>query len=859
MSREWWIGNQSRLPFDVLVSLRSLFLVRPLSTALAVVAVTASVALAASVEIASRSVSEALDRSMRAVAGSTEWEISAGGLGVSEDLIEPLRDLESVRSASPVIQETFRVTRADGGDEPLRVLGLDLLYDGEVRDYGVSEGGLVLRDHVRLVAKRDSIVLAEAVAARLGVREGDGIVARSGSGAHRLVLRGLLTGDLGGAYGGSLGVMDVYALQELVGRRGIVDRIDLAGSPGRSGAEVEAAIASVVADDATVRRSTIRDHLVTPVLAAYGFGIWAITLIGVLIALFLTHAVISIVVDRRIVEFALLRAAGMDGSRAARMVAVDAMVLAVLATGLGIAAAYEFGGSLVVVLSTASEFYQELAVRPAPFTAETATLAALVGIPTALVACLEPARRAARRRPLEVLHARPAAGAGAGPGRRMTGIGLLGLAACVVATTLESGGPGFRLAAAIVGGVVAVWCLGGAWLPILVARGQALGATVLPRVGALVGSSIGDRPVETGATIGVWAAVVGAAIALLVSLQGLGQSMDAFITGENGPDAIVAFAEDPSATGPVARLPLAPEIARRFEDVPGVRAAWASQSATVIFRGSEIAIDDYDVERLVANGGLRGISDDDAASIAALRAGELLASDAFRRHFGLRVGDRIELPTKEGPREFRIGGSSRSFRGPKGKLSIRTRDFERWFRSRGAESIVFWSDRETEQAIHLVRSAIDDVPLFFRSGEDFRRQARRTIGRFSSLLTLPLLVVGVIGLVGLSNLLLGNVAARSRDLSVMRAVGATSLNLLAVVSLSAAVVATLGTLAGIALGLCWTVVIRDAISVLLGWRMSVAIDWALAAKVATVALGAAVAASSVPVVLTMRGRPPNAP
>lgn len=859
MLTDYITGDKSRLPFDVLLSLRSQFIRRPAPTFLAMLAVAASVALAASVEVSSRSVSTALARSMNAIAGSTQLEVTAAGQGVPEEMIDLVRDVPGVRSASPIIPETFRLVRDDGQEESLRVLGIDLLYDREVRDYGVAQGGFRVHDHVRLVASRDSVVLSERLAQRLGVGEGAKLRLRATNGMHTVTVRGLLLGDLAAAYGGSFAVMDVYALQHTIGIGPIVSRIDVSAEDGQDLDTVRAAIQERVGDAVSVRRSTLRENLVTPILAAYSFGVWAITLIGVLLALFLTYAAISVVVDRRIVEFALLRAAGMDADRAARAVVVDALVLATAGTALGFAAAVHFAGSLVVFFSRATAFYQDLAVEPAPMSIQTVAIALAAGIPTALVACLEPALRVRRSQPLDVLHGR----SGAKPRvRRVPRLLVFGIvASCLFIGSIAVTGlpPAARLGSAVGFGVLAVWSLTSVLLPVALPRLQVALASVVPRVGVLVGASLGDRPVETGVTVAIWATVIAAAFGLLTSLRTLGTSMDDFFVGELGPDAIVVYGEDPATTAQGGRLLIDPSMVEAIKRTPGVSDAWAVHSTTVIVRGEEVPLEEYEPDKMERHGGLRAISRDSEASVAALRRGELLASDAFRSRYGVQVGDSIEIKTAEGMHTFKVGGESRSFRGPRGMLHISAAGFDQWFRAPGAEMIVFWADGPVEQVLANVRAAAGQQPVFFRQGDLFRRQARRVIGRFSALLTAPLLVVASIGLVGLANLLVGNVAARRRELALMRAAGATSGNVLAVVVLSAALIALIGTAAGMVLGLAWELVIRDAIGHFLGWTMSLTIAWGVVGSLIIGAAGAAAMAAAVPALLTMRSLPGLAP
>ena len=850
---DYVIGDSSRLPFDVLLSLRSQFVARPFPTALAIIAVAASVALAASVEVASRSVSAALEKSMNAVAGSTQLEVTAAGQGVFEDFIEVVRNVPGVRSASPIIPETVRLLRPDGEQEALRIIGIDLLYDREVRDYGIAEQGFRVRDHLRLVASGDSIILSEDLAERLGVEEGGELTLRAANGFHTVTVRGVLLGDLASAYGGSLAVMDVFALQKLLGMGPRVSRIDVAVIDGELLETVRSGIERAVGDAVRVRPSTIRANIVTPILAAYRFGVWAITLIGVLLSLFLTYAAISIVVDRRIVEFALLRTAGMDATRASRAVVVDALVLAWIGTLLGLALALAFAARLVVFFSRASKFYQDLAVEPAAVSGVTIAVAVAVGVPMALLACIEPAMRTGRRGPLDVV-------SGGGPfsqkiptrNGRLIGLGVFSLAAYGIAAVSEEISPGPRLGLVVAFSVIAIWALSSALLPAGLPAFQTMLAGVVPRVGVLVGASIGDRPVETGVTVAIWAAVVAATFSLLTGLSSLGISMDEFISGEAGPGAIMAFGEDPGSTSPSERLPIDPDVVSAIERTPGVTAAWASRSTMIMFREEEVQLDDYDVERLVRNGGLQSVSDDPESSIEALRRGELLASNAFLAKFGVEIGDTIEITTADGLKLFRVGGRARSFAGPSGKLYLESGQFSRWFWSRGANNVVFWVDGPLDETLAGVRRAVGSTALFFREGEAFRRQARRVIERFSSLLTVPLMVVASIGLIGLANLLVGNVAARSRDLALIRASGGTSWNILAIVGLSAAVVALSGTVAGLLLGLSWAIVIRDAITHFLGWRMSLTVEWKLIGELLAGALAAASVAAMTSAVVTIR-------
>jgi hypothetical protein len=96
------IGNRSRLPFGLLISLRSLIRHRIAPTVLATLAIAASVALATSTEMASRSVRREFEHTAAALIGSAHIEVTAGEAGVkpSASLLRLTREKRSTSSES---------------------------------------------------------------------------------------------------------------------------------------------------------------------------------------------------------------------------------------------------------------------------------------------------------------------------------------------------------------------------------------------------------------------------------------------------------------------------------------------------------------------------------------------------------------------------------------------------------------------------------------------------------------------------------------------------------------------------------------------------------------------------------------
>ena len=310
------VGDDSRLPFIVLASLRSHLMRQPLLTVLTTLVVALSVALVIALGLSSRSVEQALSKSADALRGHADLEVTAGAVGMPESLLETISGLPGIKAAAPVIETTVRIVGGPKDGRPLRILGVDLLADQSVRSYTVVQRSLHVLDPLMLVAKSDSVIISEILARQLGVSEGDTFKVRSTSGEHPLVVRGLLAeGGVGDAYAGQLAVMDVYALQALLQREGWLDRIDLRAGPGRERRRGEGPVAAKVRGIATVRQPDPGNQLAGAAISTLRFIANVIALVGVLVSALLCYAAMAASVDRRTRLFALLRAAGLEAKR----------------------------------------------------------------------------------------------------------------------------------------------------------------------------------------------------------------------------------------------------------------------------------------------------------------------------------------------------------------------------------------------------------------------------------------------------------------------------------------------------------------------------------------------------------------
>lgn len=817
----------SRLPFPLLLAVRTHLVRHRMLSLLTVGAISMSVALATGLEIASRSVEKELVRTADELAGAAQLEVGAGDLGVPEAVLEAVQAVEGVEVAVPFASTAVRIERPGGHGQALQLVGVDLLSDRRVRDYSIRQGNVEIDEPLRLLARADSVLLAASLARELGLETGDPLPVRSGDETRTLHVRGLLgPGGVADAFGGQIALMDVYALQDLFGRRGWLDRIDVVIAPGADPTAVRASLAEAVAGRATVRRSATRDHWIESTLATVRLVVWSLVAVAILVAALLSYGATALFVERRTGELALLRAAGLESGRLERLLYADALLLGSLGAGLGIAIGLGLARSFVGALSSLTTLLDGVRIEQLHPSAATPLLALGVGLGVAMLGSVGPARAAARRPPLEVLSASrapeppPTSGTCA---RRWTWLAVLAAGWGAVALLPLPVDPLVQVALLLGLGLVVLF---------VAARGLLRGAFLRARpvlerglrgLGRLVGGSLLARPTRTGLTVAAVAGVLAAVTVSGVLSRSVTRTLDDW-TAAQYPGGVMVTAGD-TLTLRSDEL-VAPETIRAIRDTPGVEAVFESYTSTILYRGEEVLLAATSMDVMARHGHVPVIDGDPAAVARAIAEGQVAVSDAFARRFDVGVGDAVSLDTPEGPRTFRVAGVLRDYAGPSGSLNLQVDVYDSLWPRKGARNLVLWTQGPAQPVIDAIRRRVGErQTLFFVHGEALSRYVSRLLGRFAVLLDVVAGLTALLGGFAVLNLLLGAVMERRREFALLRSAGATSGQIAGLVMTDGLLAGLLGGLGGMALGLCcaWPMVHRvlpDAY----GWTLSFTLD-----------------------------------
>ncbi|MFE7507636.1 FtsX-like permease family protein [Promicromonospora sp. NPDC057488] len=732
--------------------------------------------------------------------------------------------------------------------------------------------------------RADRIALPADVAELLGVGVGDTVastrcllgdhpaVGKHGSDCHggqeavtRLTVSGLVNDPVGAyAAGGGVAVVSPEALRERLadgagpagaaGMRTIVVALDRPGSAAAVAAARDDLAAAVPAATGVTTPVQYAEDVVSAISdgqnIVYLVFVLALAAVSLVVAGLVIANTFQVLVAQRARTLALLRCVGAGTGQIYRCVLLEAALLGVVASAAGIVL-----GTLLVQagLLVAPAFDLGVALpRTVPLSAPVLLGPLGVGLLVSLAAALAPARAAARVAPLAAL--RPADA----PGRQGTGRGRGVFAALATVGGLAVLGAGVALGmsgtidvglfAAVLGGSVSlVGVIVGSvfWLPrVAAAFGRLVGAG--GPAARLASANALRNPRRTAATS--TALLIGVT---LVSMMTTGAaSARAALDDEldaRFPVDLQVTSTTPDKNGAPAAVP--DSVTDALADVDGLRAVVPVTNLSAERadggRPVQVAVLDPADLRAVAN---------TPADAALLRPGTLVVPERAARLYRLAGLDTVELTGPGGDVTLRVVHSdTRSDR-----AYLTPQDLDAL--APGLAAGELWAqvddDHDAADVVSAVQEAVSGTgETVGITGIVVERSAYQQIIDVILGIVVGLLAVAVlIALIGVANTLSLSVIDRTRENAMLRAIGLSRGQLRATLAVEGLVIAGVGAVLGVLLGLLYGWAGATTALSTLG-EVPLVVPWSDVLAVLGVALLAGLVASVVPARAAVRTRP----
>lgn len=820
------------------------FAQHPLLSALNIATVALGVALYLAIQIANQSANRAFEASVDVVAGRAQLEVRAPAGNLPNDLFPSIAHHPGIAAATPIVRGI--VTLPDFPGEYLDLLGIDVLTNEPFRTFALTDFGAERFDIQQWLRGPRTVAVSEELAARLHLRAGDKIKAQINGRTTDLTIGFLLQAPGTGANPEPhFAAMDIGWAQELLGRPNTLDSISLRLTEGSDPARIAAQLQRKLPPDCTVAAPAQRGEQVEKMLAGFELNLQAMSLVSLLVGMFLIYNTIEASVVRRRAEIGILRSLGATRAEVRWLFLGEAAVLGGFGIALGLGAGYLLAHLLVgAVTETISSLYVLVSVRAIQVTPWIWLSAIVLGLASVLIAAWFPARAAAALDPINSLHrgARLEKSVRLSHGWILAGGVALALSLLLSWLALETGPPwlGFGAAFFILAGFSAI-------APELTARFSRIASAPVHRhiELRLAAQNLGRTLLRNAITIASLAAAVAMTVGVAVMVFSFRQTVSDWINQTLVADLFIGPAANEVA-GPSSFVP--PAAIDYLKANPAVTELDTYRAVELPFRDQTIAL------AVITGKNRRNLrlrhGSDDAIIPRFYNEQCVLISESFARRFHLDEGDTIQLPSPDGVKSFPIVGVFYDYTRDQGTVFLSRKNFLKfWHDDRVHSLALFLKPGANPEAV-----AEDFRQHFSRSGEfsiySNRLLRTRIFEVFDQTFAVTYVLRTVAVLVAVAGIFLGLttlVTERSRELGIMRSIGASAAQIRRLLLWESGMIGLLASALGIAAGLCLALVLTGVINrAFFGWTIQLAFPWKSLAWTPVWIIAAALAAGWIP-------------
>ena len=794
-------------------------------TLLPLLGVIVGVATFSSIESAKGTLVKGIRSTVDRVAGKSQLQITMEG-GVPEEVQEQVRALPGIRATSPVIEQIVTPEKGELGS--LMVIGVDLLGDREMRDYGFEGDDADLDDPLLFLAQPDSVIFPRQFARKAGLKIGDSLALKVPKGVKRVIARGLLTPKgFAEAFGGNLMVVDVYAAQDLFGRGRRFDRIDVRLDEGVSVAQGTATLEGALGPAYRVETPGKRGEHMERIVANFIAGFNVSSGFALAIGTFLIFNAFNVAVNRRRRDIGTLRALGATPRQVQLLFLSEALIIGIIGGILGCLAGTTASQAFLQIMGQTTETMYGVTssgvVRLPPGIAQQSML---LGILASLIGAWGPALTASRIPPTEAFakgafQARP-------PGRSVlriaAGVITLGGAFLMAIRPPFTGTP-FLFTELLLGGVGIVLLVGPLSRMLLLCL-VPLATRFAPVAGRLSGDALLGNARRTSGTI--------MAMALsLTFVLGLGGYMG------STKKALVRWIEDAITSDLFVRAStkfnrpdfLFPGGLRdELLQVSGVKSVECYRAIRPLFKGHQILVASIEIDPLLDRIKYEFTQGDLASMRHGLtREGKCVVSDNFYRRYGLGVGQQVELASPNGTVRLPIAAVVRDYGSDQGTVLMDRSMFLRYWKDDRVDvfDVSVIPGTSVGQVRELIHAKLAGrYPSLVSTRQEFTAEITKAIDAFYALTRVTIFLALGVAFLGIVTALLISVAERTREIGILKALGAIPAQLARSVILEALLLALVGLVLAIPAGSLFASFMEGPLAELFtGWIMPHQYPW----------------------------------
>ncbi|HKO95969.1 MAG TPA: FtsX-like permease family protein [Pyrinomonadaceae bacterium] len=767
----------------------------------------AGIALGVAVFFAVRTANTTLVSSLGAtvekLAGHATLQVSAGEATIPQELLPIVRQTSGVYLAEPVIEKVIETALPDSPN--LLVMGMDTGSDLKLYEGEFDQASVEVSNPLAFADRPDSIAVSRPFADKYGLKEGDPIPVYTPKGKQNFIVRGFFkTTGASVVFGGNIALMDIHAAQAVFDRVGKYDRIDIMTANHVDVASVQQHLKQRIPPGFEVVKPDRRGESLERAVSAMHLSLLIMSLLAVTVGVFIIFNSLSVSVNQRWKEIGVLRSIGVEAHHVQRMFLVEAVILGLVGSAVGVGLGFALAGGATKIMSNVSASVYGLVSTPQTpaFRWDFAILAFAIGVACSLLAAYLPARAASRLNPIQALHNIEVQRSEGVLGWTRFAVGIsfivVGLALSVFAPLRAGLLVHFSFSLMVQFGMILL-------LPKFVVWGSRLLRPLMGRLFGAEGWMAVDAavrmPRRTSATVGALMLGLSFVFSVGAFIHSHKSALNRMVDRCINADLMIATSDQLRSR----TYHFSEEQERRVVALPGVREFDGMRVTALAHQNEELMVIGRDMNAWFRNSpDLLEQGDNEKAHQQAMRGEGFVISQNQSLRTGIGVGDQLQLDTPSGPLTRPIVGVVEFYYVEKGTVFMDRSLYKQYWKDNAVDMILLYLqptvNREAFKA-DINRAMAGEQRAFIYTSEEYKEWSSRLTDEFFTLAYMEMLIAIFVATMGLVNMLVVSVSERQRELGILRALGGLRSQVRKIVILEAVVISLVGFATGVIAGL----------------------------------------------------------
>ncbi len=802
-----------------------------------VLCVALGVAVYLAIQVTNRSAEQSFAAGVDVVAGRAHLEARGE---IDDALFPQLQAVEGVQAATPLVEGVIILPDFPG--EYLHVVGVDPLTNAEFQNFKVGKSEENLSD--RWFGDGQAVSITKSFASAHSLRIGDSLQVEVGEKRVNLTIAFLLDADNADSH---LAAMDIGWAQELLGKTGTLSAVLFRVRDPKNPAAVASAIGKIVPPDVEIEPPSERTAQVERMLAGFQLNLTALSLVSLLVGVFLVYNTITASVVRRRGEIGILRSIGFLPSQVRWLFLGEALFYGFTGSLIGIGAGLLIAHALLrVVETTISNLYVLTSIERIYVPWDQVIVVFLLGLAATFLGAWVPAQSAAAVPPLRALNLGLLIERSERPSSAWIGWSAAASIVALASGALALRG-GIRPAAFLCAlSTLVAFCLLAPFATYWFGRTV---AKLFRNVHLLhlAAQNLVRSLFRNAITIAALASAAAMLVSVSIMIFSLRSAVDHWINRRLVADVFITPAEN-EIIG--FQSFVSPDLLAFLTQLPQVDALDTYRDYQTELYGNPVTLG-------VVKGSGRNrpqfVGDGEEQKIRKWHeADTVIASEPLAHRFHLREGQSLILPTPAGPKTFTVAGVFYDYTRDAGLLLMQRSNFEKYWHDPRIHSVAAYlkSGTTPQQAAEEIRSAYTGANAYaIHSNRELKDTVERIFDQTFAITYLLRGIAMTVAVAGITLNLIVLVKERERELAVLRALGASTGQIIALVLSETFLLGALAVGIGISAGCALAFVLTEVINkTFFGWTIPLQISWEQLGSVPLVLLPVALLAGLLPAI-----------